>query len=90
MVPIVQKQVSEVLVVISRRWAVNKNATEDAVPSLDVEMAVIPATSVLGCSPLVREGVTCQLLANSCELKDFRAYRPGAMGHCVTLAVPSI
>lgn len=61
MVPIIQEQVAKVLIIISRRWAVDQNATEDAVPSLDVEVAVVPATSVLSCSPLVYERVTCRM-----------------------------
>lgn len=61
MVPIIQEQVAEVLIIISRGWAVNDNATKDAIPGLDVEMAVIPATSVLGCSPFVCERVACRM-----------------------------
>lgn len=60
MVPIVQEQVAEILVVISRCWAVDHNATEDTIPGLNVEMAVVPATSVLGRSPLICERVTYQ------------------------------
>lgn len=61
MVPIVQKQVSKVLIIISRRWTVNYNTAEDAVPSLDIEVAMVPATSVLSGLPLVCKRITCQM-----------------------------
>lgn len=61
MVPIVQEQVAKIFIVIRRGWAINHNATKDAIPGLDVKMAVIPAASVLGCSPFVCERVTCRM-----------------------------
>lgn len=58
MVPVVQKQVTEINIVVRSGGAVDQNTAEQSVPRLHVEMRVVPGGSILGCAPLIGEAVS--------------------------------
>ena len=56
--PIAEEQVSEVFVVVGGSRAVDHNTASYAIPRLNVEMTVVPARAVLGCSPSVSDRIS--------------------------------
>lgn len=75
---------SKVNIVISTCRAIDENSTKKPVPSLHVEVRVIPAGAILDCTPRVGQRITggnralrntrcpvhlvCEVLANSVEV----------------------
>lgn len=51
--PVIQENVTKILVVVGCSRAVDENASKDAVPSLHSEVRVVPRASVLRRSPFV-------------------------------------
>ena len=56
--PIVEEEIAEIFIVICGSRAIDNDASQNAIPSLDVEMRVIPTGSVLCSSPRVSERVS--------------------------------
>jgi len=53
MVPVVQKYMTQINVVVGRCRAIDQNTSEYTIPCLDVEVGVIPASTIFDCTPLV-------------------------------------
>lgn len=58
MVPVVQKQVAEINIVVRSGGAVDQYTTKQSIPRLHVEMRVVPGGSILGSTPLIGETVS--------------------------------
>lgn len=58
MVPVVQKQVTEINIVVRSGGAVDQYTAKQSVPRLHVEMRVVPGGSILGSTPLIGETVS--------------------------------
>lgn len=57
MVPIIQEEHTEVLIVVGRSRAVDDNASKDTLPRLESKVGMIPSRAVLQSSPSVRHSV---------------------------------
>lgn len=57
MIPILQKEVTKVNVVVGSGRTIDLNSTKDTVPSLNIEMRMIPPRSILNSPPLISEGI---------------------------------
>ena len=49
--PVVQEENAHIVVVVGCGRAIDDDATEDAFPSLESEMGMVPCATVLCCSP---------------------------------------
>lgn len=58
MVPVIHKNVSKVNIIIGTCRAIDQNPTKEPVPSLHVEMRVIPAGAILDRAPRVGQRIT--------------------------------
>lgn len=50
MVPVVQKYMTQINVVVGRCRAIDQNTSEYTIPCLDVEVGVIPARAIFNCT----------------------------------------
>lgn len=58
MVPVVEKQVTEIDIVIRSRRAIDQYATKQSIPCLYIKVRMIPRGPVLGCAPFVCEAIS--------------------------------
>lgn len=96
MIPIVQEDVTKINIVIGTCGAIDQNSTEQSVPGLDVEVRMIPASTILDRTPRVGQRIArgnralsntrsaihlvCPILANSVEVYT-RAVVLEGVGH---------
>lgn len=57
MIPVIQKDVSKIDIIVSGRWAIDLDSAKHSVPSLSVEVGMVPTSSKLNCTPAVGKGV---------------------------------
>lgn len=53
MVPVIQKDMTQINVVVGRCRAIDQDTSEYTIPCLDVKVGVIPASAIFDCTPLV-------------------------------------
>jgi hypothetical protein len=51
MIPVVEEDHAEILVIVGRGRAIDDDATKDTLVGLEREVGVIPARAILGCLP---------------------------------------
>lgn len=57
MIPVVQKEHTQVLIVIGRSRAIDHDSTKDTLPRLQSKVGMIPSRAILRCLPSVRYSI---------------------------------
>lgn len=57
MIPVVQEYMTKINIVIGTCGAIDQDSTEKSVPSLDVEVRMVPASAILDRSPRIGQRI---------------------------------